>query len=132
MVNRLKLHNLLQGEDQPVQQYVDSLKQIARTCQFSVKCTADGCDTVVDYSQEIVLDQLVRGLNDDDVQKKVLACKEADFNLDAVEKVVIAEETSKATQKESRTTNAGYITSIVNVVEPKITLPLSAGPQLLN
>ena len=112
MVNRLKLHNLLQGEDQPVQQYVASLKQIARTCQFNVKCTSDGCDTIVDYSQEIVLDQLVRGLNDEDVQKKVLACKEADFNLDAVEKVIIAGETSKATQKESRSTNAGYIAPI--------------------
>ena len=39
MVNRLKLHNLIQGDEQPVQQYVAVLKQIARTCQFSVECS---------------------------------------------------------------------------------------------
>ena len=80
---------------------------------FNEKCTSDGCDTIVDYSQEIVFDQLVRGLNNEDIQKKVLACKEAEFNLHAVEKVIIAEETSKATQKESRTTNAGYVAPIL-------------------
>ena len=34
MVNRLKLQQLLQGEDQPVQQYVSQLKSIARTCKL--------------------------------------------------------------------------------------------------
>ena len=109
MINRLKLHNLVQGEDQPVQQYVASLKQIARTCQYTVPCSKEGCDTRVDYSHEMVLDQLVRGLNDDDIQKKVLSCKEQDFNLDSVEKVVIAEESSKATQKESKSSETGYV-----------------------
>ena len=102
MVNRLKLHKMAQGPDQPVQQYVASLKQIARTCRYSIQCSAQGCNTNIDYSNEMVLDQLVRGLNDDDIQKKVLSCPEENFNLAAVEKIIIAEESSKATQKESR------------------------------
>ena len=57
----------------------------------------------------MVLDQLVRGLNDDETQKKVLSSKEEDFNLNAVEKVVIAEESSKASQKESKSSEAGYV-----------------------
>ena len=109
MINRLKLHNLMQGPDQPVQQYVSSLKQIARTCQYSVPCTRDGCNTRVDYSQEIVLDQLVRGLNDDEIQKKVLSTKEEEFNLDSVEKIIVAEESSKATQLESKGSQSGYV-----------------------
>ena len=113
MVNRLKLHNLIQGDEQPVQQYVAVLKQIARTCQFSVECSREDCNTRVDYSQEMVLDQLVRGLQDSEIQRKVLACKEEDFNLDAVEKVVIAEESSKASQKESKATEeSGYISAL--------------------
>ena len=50
----------------------------------------------------MVLDQLVRGLQDSEIQRKVLSRKEVDFNLDAVEKV--AEESSKASQKESKAT----------------------------
>ena len=38
MVNRLKLHGMNQDLDQPIQQYMASLKQIARSCKFSVKC----------------------------------------------------------------------------------------------
>ena len=104
MINRLKLQSLMQGPDQPVQQYVASLKQVARTCQYSIKCSRDGCDAVVDYSSEMVLDQLIRGLNDEDIQKKVLSSREDPFTLPNVEKIIITEECSKTTQRESKTT----------------------------
>ena len=102
MVNRLKLHRLVQGHDQPVQQFVANLKQVARTCKYTIKCSADGCNQDVDYSNEMVLDQLVGGLSDDDIQKKVLSSSEQDFNLQNVEKIIVAEECSKFTQKESK------------------------------
>ena len=104
MVNRLKLHSLVQGPDEPVQQFVAKLKQVARTCKYTIKCTADGCTQAVDYSNEMVLDQLVRGLNDDDIQKKVLSSNEQEFNIQNVEKIIVAEECSKLTQKESKST----------------------------
>ena len=104
MINRLKLQSQVQGPDQPVQQYIAALKQIARTCKYRVKCSKDGCDQNVDYSNEMVLDQLVKGLNDDEIQKKVLSSKEDEFNLQNVEKIIVAEECSKATQKESKST----------------------------
>ena len=102
MINRLKLRNLKQGPDQPVQQYVSSLKQIARTCKFTMVCSSEACDRQNDYSEEMVLDQLTMGLNDDEIQKKVLSCKETNFNLNFVEKLVVNEECSKATQKDSK------------------------------
>ena len=79
MVNRLKLQNMIQGDDQPVQQFIASLKQVARTCKYSITCSNVACNTTVDYSQEMVLDQLVKGLNDSDIQRKVLSCREGDF-----------------------------------------------------
>ena len=88
MVNWLKLHNLLQGEDQPVQQYVAMLKSIARTCKYTVDCPGDNCDTRVNYSEEMVLDQLVRGLFDSEIQRKVLSCNEENFNLQGVPKKI--------------------------------------------
>ena len=65
-------------------------------------CTSDTCDHKNYYSNEMVLDQLVQGLNDDEIQKKVLACKEEDFNLDNIEKLVMNEECGKATQRDSK------------------------------
>ena len=46
----------------------------------------------------MVLDQLVQGLNDDEI----LALPETDFKLRKVEQLIISEESSKATQKDSR------------------------------
>ena len=80
-----------------------------RTCQYNVKCTSASCRATIDYSQEMVLDQLVRGLNDNQIQRQVLSCKEEDFNLDTVEKVIIAEESSRVTQKVSEPSTPGFI-----------------------
>ena len=116
MVNRLKLKRLVQGPDKPVQQFVASLKQVARTCKYTVKCTAEGCVQDVDYSNEMVLDQLVGGLNDDEIQKKVLSSSEQDFNLQNVEKIIVAEECSKFTQRESKVkVISAFRTSCANV-----------------
>ena len=70
MINRFKLRGLQQGPEQPVQQYVGMLKQVARTCKFNMPCSNRGCNETCDFSEEMVLDQLVQGLNDEEIQKK--------------------------------------------------------------
>ena len=50
----------------------------------------------------MVLDQLVQGINDKEIQKKVLAYSEAEFNLEHIEKLVATEECERATQKDSK------------------------------
>ena len=102
MINRIKLRSLKQGPDQPVKQHIGPLKQIARTCQFLTACSSGICDQKTDYSDKMVLDQLVQGLNDDEIQKKVLAYKEDQFNLKNIKKLVTTKECSKATQKDSK------------------------------
>ena len=102
IVNRKKLHRLMQKPDQPVQQYNAKLKLTARTCCFSITCTRAHCNTSIDYSNKMVLDQLIHGLNDDNIQRKVLSSQEEDSNLEEVEKIIVVQECSQATQKESR------------------------------
>ena len=97
--------------DQPIQQYVASLKQIARTCKFSVKCKNTDCAGDVDYADEIVLDQLVKGLNDEDIQAKVLSMEEANFTTDKVEKLIIVEEHTKNSQKDSKSAEIGRLST---------------------
>ena len=41
LVMQLQLKKISQGPDQPVQTYLASLKSVARTCKFQVKCTDD-------------------------------------------------------------------------------------------
>jgi hypothetical protein len=88
-VNRIKLTRIMQGPDEPVQQYLATLKQTARTCLFNFKCTApnDACDHVNNYEDEMVLDQLVNGLYDPDIQAKVLASQEENLTVEFVEKL---------------------------------------------
>ena len=88
MINRMKLRSLKQGPDQPVKQYIGLLRQIARTCHFSMMCSSGTCKQKNDYSNEMVPDQLVQGLNDNEIHKKVLAYEEDEFNLDNIEKLL--------------------------------------------
>ena len=61
-----------------------------------------GCNTEIDYSNEMVLDQLILRLNDDNIQKKALSSQEEDFKLDTIEDKIITQESSKAMQKDSK------------------------------
>ena len=82
MVNRMKLRSLKQGPDQLVKQYLGHLKQIARSCHFLMTCSSGTCEQKNNCRDEMVLYQLVQGLNDDEIQKKVLAYDKDEFNLD--------------------------------------------------
>ena len=65
LVMQLQLKKILQGPDQPVQTYVAGLKSIARTCRFKIKCTDDLCGKTVDYTDAMVLQQLIYDLADE-------------------------------------------------------------------
>ena len=56
-VNRIKLTRVMQGPNEPVQQYLATLKQTSRTCLFNFKCTAPNnvCDHMNNYENEMVL-----------------------------------------------------------------------------
>ena len=74
MVNRMKLNLLVHGEDEAITSFETRLKPLARTGQFKEKCGA--CGEAADYTDQMVLDNLIRGLADDDIKKKVLAMPE--------------------------------------------------------
>jgi hypothetical protein len=56
-------------------------------------CTA--CQATVDYTKEMVLDQMIKGLADEEIQKKVLAKPEAECTLAALELFIMCEESCK-------------------------------------
>ena len=100
LVHRLKLGSMVQGGDEPVAAFETRLKPVARTGKFQVECP--GCNQKVDYTDEMVVDNLIRGLADEEVKKKVLAAPEAECTLDKVLRLVEAEESGKYSLSDSK------------------------------
>ena len=93
LVNRIKLAGMTQGGDETVTSYETRLKPIARTGKFKEKC--HNCTEEVDFTEQMVLDHLIRGLADEAIQTKVLAMNEEDISLPKVVKFVESEELAK-------------------------------------
>ena len=65
-----------------------------------MECPASACKQSVDFTDKMVLQQLIYGLADEDIQRKILAKPE--MTLTEAEKFVIGEESGKWSQLESR------------------------------
>ena len=93
LVNRIKLAGMVQGGDETVTSFETRLKPIARTGKFKEKC--HNCAEEVDFTEQMVLDHLIRGLADEAIQTKVLAMNEEDISLPKVVKFIESEELAK-------------------------------------
>ena len=91
---------MVQGPDQPVQSFLADLKPISRNCNFKIECTAASCKQSVDFTDRMVLQQMIYGLADDEIQRKILG--KTEMTLEEAEKFVIAEESGKWSQLESK------------------------------
>ena len=100
MVNRLKLNSLVQCWDEAITSFETRLKPLARTGKFKEKSGA--CGEKEDYTDQMVLDNLIRGLADDDIKKKVLAIPEENLTLEKVLQFVQAEEIGKLSLSDSK------------------------------
>ena len=101
MVNVVQFLTLAQDTDEPVTQFISRLKGQADVCDFEVECPKEGCDTKVSYSDNMVSHQLVRGLEDNSIQEKVLAlaATKKDLDLKQITEFVIAQETGTRSSK---------------------------------
>ena len=92
LVNRMKLASMQQGPDETALNFETRLKPVARTGKFKVSgvciCTRQ---VDLDYTDEMVLDNFVRGLADEEIKTKVFAMQEDDCTAERVLKVVEAE-----------------------------------------
>ena len=90
-----ELHRLKQEPAQSVHTFLASLKAKSRQCDMKISCSS--CQTMNDYSEQILLTLLLRGLNDPDLQQDLLA--EPDLNLDKCMTMATARETAKRSQE---------------------------------
>ena len=102
LVNRIKLSKMAQDEDESVTAFETRLKPVARTGRYKVKCAAPNCGEECDYTSEVVLDNLIRGLADEEIQRKVLALPDEDCTLPKVVKFVEAEEMGRQSMRDTK------------------------------
>ena len=88
-----------------------TLKGYAKLCQYSIKCTS--CDKNIDYSDEIILDQLIRGISDKEILADLLGENKSDMKLLEVVEYVARKELAKSEQStvSSESANAVKTTS---------------------
>ncbi len=92
MVARLQLHNMRQDRDETVRAYAARLRGQASVCSYQLKCT---CNLMVDFSDIIIQDALIRGLEDEEIRTDILGLARQDLGLEDVVSHIEAKESGK-------------------------------------
>lgn len=66
------MSKLVQTPGMGIRNFHALLRGQAKLCRYKVKCSADGCDTEVDFSEEMIKDHLVRGIADSEILADLL------------------------------------------------------------
>ena len=81
-VHRYKLNTMKQDHDEPAIRFESRLPPAARTGKFKKKgkCNILNCpgEIELDYTEEVVLDNFIRGLADEEIKSKVFALQDED------------------------------------------------------
>ena len=70
-VNRVNLGTLKQDPGEPVRKFAGRVRSLATVCEFTIRCTGAACEPV-SYMEEVIIDQVMRGLANSEIQKDVL------------------------------------------------------------
>ena len=74
-VNRAKLNTLRQDKGEPIRKYAGRIRSLATVSGYSIPCTS--CKTAICYTDEVIMDQVIAGIADHEIQKDVLSHPEA-------------------------------------------------------
>ena len=96
LVHRIRKGQATQAPGHSIRNFHATLKGQAKLCQFKVSCP--DCQTIVDYSEEVILDQLVRGISDREILSDLLGETKTDMPLQDVVDYIARKEQAKTEQ----------------------------------
>ena len=96
LVHRIRMGQSLQPPGHSIRNFHATLKGQARLGQFKVTC--HNCQTSVDYSEQVILDQLIRGLADKEILADLLGESRTDMSLPEVVEYIARKEQAKQEQ----------------------------------
>ena len=96
LAHRIKMGRALQSPGSSVRTYHSHLKGSAAHCRYQIThhCTC-GRDSMVDYSDEVIQDQLVKGLADQEILADLLGDEKADRTTDQIVEFIARKEQAK-------------------------------------
>ena len=98
LVHRIKLSKMTQAPGTPIRTFLASLRGQAALCQYVADCKIDGCNHKYDYSEQIIKDNLVRGIADPEILSDLLGDPKTDRTLDETATFIAQKEQGKATR----------------------------------
>ena len=98
LVHRMKLGKMTQAPGTSIRTFLASLRGQAALCSYTVKCTEADCAHTFDYSNEIIKDNLIRGIYDPEILSDLLGDTKTDRTLEEVVTFIAQKEQGKATR----------------------------------
>ena len=98
LVHRMKLSKMTQAPGTSIRTFLASLRGQAALCSFTAACAETGCTHKFDYSNEIIKDNLIRGISDPEILSSLLGDTKTDRNLEEVVAFIAQKEQGKATR----------------------------------
>ena len=95
MVARVSLQHMRQDRDEPVRAFAARLKGQAGVCNFRIQCTSTTCSTNIDYSNVMIRDALIRGIEDEEIRLSLLGESRQDMTLEDALRYIEAKESGK-------------------------------------
>ena len=98
LVHRIRLSKLTQAPGTPIRTFLATLRGQASLCKYTAKCKQPNCDHTFDYSDEIIRDNLIRGIADPEIMSDLLGDPKTDRTLDETVAYIAQKEQGKATR----------------------------------
>ena len=96
-VNRVKLGTMKQDKGEPVRRFAGRVRSLATVNEYTVKC--ESCKVPVSYTEAVIMDQVITGLADSEIQKDVLSHPDAaTMSLEKLLQFVEGKESGQASQ----------------------------------
>ena len=98
LVHRIKLSKMVQPPGTGIRTFLASLRGQAALCQFTAICQQPGCPHTFDFSNEIIKDNLIRGIADSEILSDLLGDPKTDRTLEEIVSFIAQKEQGKATR----------------------------------
>ena len=96
LVHRIRMGQTSQAPGSSIRIFQATLKGQTKLCQYKFKCSA--CQVENDYSEEMILDQLIRGIGDKEILADILGDTKTDITLVEVVEFIARKEQAKKEQ----------------------------------
>ena len=98
LVHRIRLSKMVQTPGMGIRNFLANLRGQASLCKFISRCTEQDCHHTFDYSNEIIKDNLIRGISDPEILADLLGDSKTDRSLEEVVSFIAQKEQGKATR----------------------------------